>query len=353
MLSPHQIERKLELSLRRAGDLYSHALRKNAAPGQTKMARSGPVKAGPIALAPDSNWADAFKTIAHACLHQVVANEPALLRNDSEAVHQMRVGIRRLRAAISLFKDMLAGRQTETVKAELKWLAGELGPARELDVFMKRAVRDAESSGGNGPGLSAVIADFHKRRADAMERAAQAVASARFRRLLLDTAAWIEAGDWNRRSIAAAERTRRTTPAAAGELRRRRKKIRKQGARLAALDPAQRHRLRIQAKKLRYATEFFAGAFPGKKLRRRRERFVARLKDLQDALGELNDIVVHERLAKQEIGPPNGGQEHPTRAPKAFAAGRLSGRESARFAAVMKDAERAYGRFAKAKAFWK
>ncbi len=207
--------------------------------------------------------------------------------------------------------------------------------------------------------MAALTEDFQERRQRALERAQAAVNSPRFRRLVLDAAAWIEIGDWTRNSdeLARTLRERSAVDAAAEELRRRRHKIRKQGARLAELDPQHRHKLRIRAKKLRYACEFLAGAFPGKKAARRRKKFIGRLKKLQDALGDLNDIVVHESLARETIASSRVGNRRTVpRAKKAFtkafAAGRLSGREEARFAAVMQDAERAYAAFAKASPFW-
>ena len=140
----------------------------------------------------------------------------------------------------------------------------------------------------------------------------------------------------------------------AGEMERRRKKIVKRGTTLAEIDPAQRHRMRIQAKKLRYAAEFFGATFPGKKAARRRKEFIAALERLQDTLGDLNDISVHEGLTERLADAQQTGSKRRRRsANKAFAAGRLSGREEARIATVLKDAERAYARFAKAKPFWR
>ena len=55
-----------------------------------------------------------------------------MLAGDAEALHQMRVALRRLRAAISLFSDMLTDRQTEALKTEFKWITGELGPVENL-----------------------------------------------------------------------------------------------------------------------------------------------------------------------------------------------------------------------------
>jgi triphosphatase len=118
------------------------------------------------------------------------------------------------------------------------------------------------------------------------------------------------------------------------------------------LDPQHRHKLRIQAKKLRYAAEFFTPAFPRKKSMRRRKDFVASLQQLQDALGELNDIAVNEKLLEQLGDGENvGAKRHDGCTMKALVR-RLSGREEARIVPVLKAAERAYAAFAKVKPFW-
>ena len=97
-----------------------------------------PAKAARIDLPAAATTRDAFKVIGLTCLKQVIDNEPALIKGDPEGVHQMRVGLRRLRAAMSLFAALLHDPQTVTIKAELKWLAGELGPAREFEVLVQR-----------------------------------------------------------------------------------------------------------------------------------------------------------------------------------------------------------------------
>jgi CHAD domain-containing protein len=86
-------------------------------------------------------------------------------------------------------------------------------------------------------------------------------------------------------------------PAAAEQLHRRWKKILKRGRRLDELDPERRHRLRIQAKKVRYPAELFDTVVPSKRSRRRREVFVARIEQLQDSLGDLNDVAVNGKLS--------------------------------------------------------
>jgi CHAD domain-containing protein len=79
---------------------------------------------------------------------------------------------------------------------------------------------------------------------------------------------------------------------------------------------------------------------------------VSRLEELQDALGDLNDIAVHEGLAARLVNGDAEATERLQRASEAFAAGRLSGREEARSAAVLADARRAYKAFARANRFW-
>jgi inorganic triphosphatase YgiF len=314
--------------------------------------KAAPVKAVPVAFAPESDVQRAFQIIARACLHHLVANQSLMLGGNAEALHQMRVALRRLRAAISLFSDMLTDSQTEALKSELKWITGELGPAREFEVLLKHVARPVADCERDRPGTALVSRELRRKREDALARARTAVKSPRFGDLALDTAAWIETGDWTRNPDDAAGmlRQRRFAAVAAEQLRRQWKKILKSGKHLDRLDPQHRHKLRIRAKKLRYAAEFFAPAFPRKRAIRRRKDFVASLQQLQDALGELNDIAVNEKLLEQ-LGEDAGAKRHGGRISKAFV-GRLSGREEARIAPVLEEAERAYAAFAKAKPFW-
>jgi inorganic triphosphatase YgiF len=313
-----------------------------------------PVKAGPIVFAPESDVQGAFQIIAKACLHQLVANQSLMLAGDAEALHQMRVALRRLRSAISLFSDMLTDPQTEALKNEFKWIIGELGPAREFEVFLKRVPKPVADRAREEPALAQVSQELRQKHEDAFARASTAVESSRFRDLAIDTAAWIETGDWTHNSNDAAGmlRLRPLTAVAAEQLGRRCEKLLKGCKHLDTSDPQHRHRLRIQAKKLRYAAEFFASAFPSKTSALRRKTFVKSLQQLQDALGELNDIAVNKKLLKR-IGDGKGAgvKRHRGRVTEAFV-NRLSAREKARMAPLIKESERAYTAFAKVKPFW-
>jgi inorganic triphosphatase YgiF len=293
---------------------------------------------------------DGFAAIGRAGLRHIIANEPALLRNDPEGVHQMRVGLRRLRAAMALFADLLQDAQTAVIKGELKWLTQELAPARELEVLIKRVVAPVKKRHVSLDGIPGLSRELSEKRAAALERARSAVTSARFRALTLEIAAWLETGHWTspHGDHVRAQGDAPIEASATAELKRRWKKIRKKGKMLARLDAKGRHKLRIQAKKVRYATEFFAPLLSGKRAPKRRKKFLNALERLQDTLGDLNDIVVHEDL----ITAMRRGrrQSSPKRA---FAAGLLTGREDARLDAALAAAVDACGGVAKVKPFWR
>ena len=293
-------------------------------------------KALPVVVTPDMASAEAFRTIARNCLRQIVANAPAMRAGRAEALHQMRVGLRRMRASIALFDDMLEGPARETAKEKLRWITQELGPARDLDVFAADVLEPLRAAHPDDPEIEEAYQDFKARHSAAYARAIQSASSEAFRSVLLDIAAWIETGDWVQRNRALAETPVRDHALKA--LTQLRRNILVKGRRLRKLSPAKRHRLRIRAKRLRYATEFFAATFPGKKSTRRRKGSLAALEAIQDSLGMLNDIATRKSLLVR------GQEDSRLRAPAFSAAEKQK---------WLKAADRAYRRFAKAKAFWK
>jgi CHAD domain-containing protein len=275
-------------------------------------------------------------------LRQIVANATAVCVGDAEALHQMRIGIRRLRAAIAIFGDMLGADDVEKIKTELRWIMRELGPARDLDVLAAEMPTLPNAEQGTAPH------NLEERRAAAYDVAAGAVGSDRFRALLLDLAEWIEAGDWTADSHKRQVKLRKTAVAnhARSKLGALRKRIKRKGAKLGELTVVQRHRLRIRAKRLRYATEFFAGTFPGEAAAKCRAESLEALKDMQDALGGLNDIATHHVLLAGDLAAETGEKE-------GLALHTGLGSDGDRAKGLLRDAGQAYARFAAAKPFWK
>jgi triphosphatase len=308
------------------------------------------VKAKGSDVVPGMTVAAAFQAIGRACLHHLMSNERILSETrNPEVVHQMRVAMRRLRAAISLFKDVLADEQRDAIRSELKWISNELGAARDLDVFMATVLEPLRKKHPDEPGLESLVSSFQEQREQAYEKALAAVASQRFHTLIIDTAAWVEAGSW----VMAGDHLERAKPIeafAAEELARRRKKVKKRGADLANLDPHARHQVRIEVKKLRYATEFFLPLSEGRKARKRTEAFLSALEDLQEHLGELNDLAVSQELHPDWFRTGTGAEgEDPQRQDAAHL---IAEHQTARADAALKPALKAYRAFAEAKRFW-
>lgn len=248
----------------------------------------------------DIGTAAAFKLIAATLADTIEAHQPAVRRLDPNGVHRMRIGLRRMRAAISIFSDLVGDRESRRLKREMKWLAGRLAPARDLQL-MQTKFAAASTDTALQPFLERLAAD----RSRAFDAARTAVEHPRFRRLLRDLRRWIAGSDWTANARLDDDFHAAKT-FAKHVLSRRARKLNKKLIGLDQLDDPRRHRVRIAAKKLYYATGFFESLVAGHNNGKRMERFKKRIKKLIDALGALNDISVRrtiiDRVAKSAAG---------------------------------------------------
>jgi CHAD domain-containing protein len=201
-----------------------------------------------------------------------------------DEIHQLRVAARRLRVALRLFGRMLPSKDGARFNAELRWFAGSLGDARDLDVYTEnfRAYVQALPPEQRG-GLSGYEMYLRRERAEARQRAAAAVASPRAAALLADIERFAAAGPsagalrrWG--SLSVGDAMRQNVRGSVGRVRRIGNKLTTR-ARSVEL-----HDLRIKSKRLRYELEFFAEVYPPLK------QTAKECKALQDLLGTLQDI---------------------------------------------------------------
>ena len=246
-------------------------------------AATGAHKAESLALTPGMSTAAAFAAIVGTCLRQFRLNEEILrTQPTAEAIHQARVALRRMRSALSIFRPVVEDAHYPALASELRWLAGSLGDARDLDVLIERVPDAAER-------LSPV-------RDAAYAAALAALDSQRARDLMLQLVEWSAIGAWRTAPVDPVLTERPAERFAARALDRMRRRIKRRGRHLAKLDDEERHSVRIQAKRLRYATGFFAALFPGDKAARRHTAFQSALATLQDHLGDLNDLATAPAL---------------------------------------------------------
>lgn len=287
------------------------------------------VKAEPVRLANDVTAAEAFQQIAQSCIRHFRLNEDLVLASRAaEPLHQARVALRRLRSAFSLYRPVLGGHaEVDQLRGELRWLAGELGQARDLDVLLA----------GLGPGP--LINRARTAREAAYDAVETVLGSDRERALLLNLVEWLHEGAWLREGGTQAVREQPAPEFAAAALDRFRRKVRRRGKNLREIDDEARHELRKDAKKLRYAAEFFEHLFDSKQQRRRRKAFLKALQALQDELGALNDIATAPLVLRELAGDDAISPEE------------LHGVEEKR--ALIEAAAIAHGQFSAAKRFWR
>ena len=135
-----------------------------------------------LALSPKMTATVAFQSIVDACLVQVSLNEELLRRRpgDVEATHQLRVAVRRLRAALTLFAPMIAGASLDGPKANLKWISNLLGEARDLDVFETKLIAKTRAAHPDLQGLDKLRSRCEALRTSAHDALDEALRSERF-----------------------------------------------------------------------------------------------------------------------------------------------------------------------------
>ena len=236
----------------------------------------------------------AFRIIARRHLDAVLAQHEGTCRGDPDALHQIRIALTHLRTAIRFFSPMVDDALRPDVWAELKWLNGQLGMVRDLDVAIERVV--AES--GDELAVVAELQHWDEKRAESHRQLARALQSARYRRLIEQTFSWIESGPWSTRRSKEATRLRRCTLAdhATERLTEWETTLLKKARKLRSLDVEKRHKLRLLNKRMTYSIESLQDLFADGSLTKQKS-ILKKLRKAQRSLGQLNDDARGQALA--------------------------------------------------------
>lgn len=297
-----------------------------------------------LALGKHCTAAEAFQRIGRSCLLHLRANEAAVRTTQSaEGVHQFRVAIRRLRSALSAFRDLLPGDERRRINAQVRWIAQRFGYARDWDVFNSVLLREVREHMAGDRSLSAFAAAAKAARANAYAAIAETIVSPRYTESLLTLEGWWESGSWvellgDGRHEPASEYARRS-------LKKLHRRVFNLGEQLERLSEPELHDLRKRAKKLRYTAEFFRSLFPAKAAK----AYIKALSDMQDRLGSLNDGVTAKQLLA-DLEKRNKGMDP---AVLARASGVIAGWCAARLAEDLRQLPAAWANFADVKPFWK
>ncbi len=248
-----------------------------------------PMRSDWPALQPTTTVTEGFALLVSACLQQLQKNSQYLGRYcDSEYVHQMRVAIRRFYAVLHLLRKEMKRKARKRLRNDLRWLMQLMSPVRDLDVLLEetlpQAVGDVPDSA-----LEHLRNSAEGLRSEAQQALLEALAGPRFQLFLLNVAGMLLTPP-----ILARYRQNRLEPVLHRPLDGWQDKLVRRLANLPDLSVEQRHRLRIRAKRLRYASEFVAALYPQAKWKTYRSE----LAQIQDALGTAQDRVVAMQLSQ-------------------------------------------------------
>ncbi len=254
-----------------------------------------------IAVDPDQIAEQAARDILRDCLDQIAANFVVVRKlDDIEGPHQLRIGLRRLRSVFSVYKSALASPEMTRLSGEAKWLGQEAGRLRDLDVVANDIVGREAALHADEPGLSALAQALARQAGERRDHVRTLLIAARAQAFLIDLAQFVETRGWlvpgdfgqtGRLAVPVVDLAHRG-------LNRRWKKVSKAAQGLETLTAEQRHALRKELKKLRYAVEFFVPLFPSKRV----VPFLKGLKKLQTVFGDLNDAAtVRKMFAGAEV----------------------------------------------------
>ncbi|WP_158668461.1 CHAD domain-containing protein [Bradyrhizobium guangdongense] len=248
----------------------------------------------PARLSPGMACDTAFRIIARRHLDAVLAQHDGTCRGDPDALHQIRVALTHLRTAIRFFSPMVDDALRPNVWAELKWLNGQLGMVRDLDVAIERVV--AES--GDELAVVAELQHWDEKRAESHRLLSRALQSARYRRLVEQTSTWIDSGPWSTRRSKEAIRLRRRTLAdhAMERLTEWETTLLKKARKLRKLDAEKRHKVRLLNKRMTYSIESLQDLFAEETLTKQKS-ILKQLRKAQRSLGQLNDDARGQALA--------------------------------------------------------
>ena len=264
---------------------------------ETAMPRSSAA----VALSPDWPVAVAQRDVLHECLDQISKNiEVVNSGDDPEGPHQLRIGLRRLRCALSIFRPVMDADKVGSLEKEAKWLGRKVGPLRDRDVAVQDIIvphmRAFPAERGFDILLEAVVRDATLHR----KKVRKAIARRRTGSFLLDLA---------RISETVADSPCPNAPATAelanAALTDRWNDVVAIAGGIERLTVDQRHDLRKKLKQLRYTAEFSLPLYQGE----RGPRFIQRLKKLQDIFGDLNDAAMIGHLFDDDGVPGCEGRE--------------------------------------------
>lgn len=295
---------------------------------------------GAVRLLTTDNTEKALINVTLECLEQIARNSAVLAEVDTaricrastpEHVHQLRVGIRRLRSAWSLFEG-LTDLPSENARDQIRQHFAALGSARDDDVLRDTLLPILKAAGQ--PPLE------FERKVDDQGQARTVVTGSDYQSWLIEMLGWAVGVRPDTTGQAETLAGQTTGKAALKPLLRKRLfkwhgRVLRDGLQFERLPIEDKHALRKRAKRLRYGLQFAESLLPGSRLKNYRKS----LSVIQEILGEMNDLyVARERFEGLKDQQPSAW----------FAVGWIT----SRLDALTAQAKKAFSALKRADHFW-
>lgn len=258
-----------------------------------------------ITLDPGEAIVQAAQKIFLRLLEGMERNVPGIVEDiDPEFLHDFRVALRRTRSLLGSMKKRVPPDDAEHFQRQFQKIGVVSGPVRDLDVYLLgKNGYQAMLPEGLQEGLTVFFDGLARQRVKELRLLKKTFQSKGFRQVLSQWRRYVEDSLLASALAAGHEPCKEV---AAKAIRKRLQSILKDGAQISPQSPdAALHRLRIQAKKLRYLLEFYRSLFPESEM----DFFVKSLKKLQDNLGSFNDLSVQQRMLGQYEEGLAGGEQ--------------------------------------------
>ncbi|HEX5364679.1 MAG TPA: CHAD domain-containing protein [Gallionella sp.] len=256
-----------------------------------------PVKGAAPDISASDGLPEMLQKLIWSCLLHLQSNlRGAMSSDDGEYLHQMRVALRRLRVVLRMAERFRADAQLTALSGAVAALCVALGRIREWDVFIAETLQPMRARMPGHADLQALLALSEQRQTACYEALRGETQARELQRLILRLALWMNGSYW----MAGDEVMPQARDFATRQLRKRFRRLASSAEHLDEFDAGRLHALRICAKKLRYSAEFFASLY-GK---RKPGAFLAALGEVQDVLGQINDVAVAHRLLDDLAAAP-------------------------------------------------
>jgi triphosphatase len=304
-----------------------------------------PRNAQVVGLSKGMTAEQAAQQVLRECAVQIAENIHVVRRLPvPEGPHQLRIGLRRLRSALLIFRPLLDSPAVRQIGSEAQWLGQQVGRLRDLDVIINDIIQKEATAHPEVSGFNMLSEALKKQAEEVRHQLRNLLAGGRVQSFLFDLMKFIETRGWiNVQDVG--QTSKLAIPIvdlAAIALEKRWNKASSCAKGIQTLSVEERHALRKELKKLRYAVEFLSPLYSAKKVK----PFLANLKNLQDIFGDLNDAaMIKAALIEGEL-------QLEVQQTTGIAIGWVAGASSARADVHWENAKRLWKNLRKTPKFW-